>query len=391
MVGGAPPIQVHARHVPPNSHDGSSGPEHSASGGHPPESPSVVESAIDVCGGPFVAVSDPSSFPGSVEVEFGLVGDVVPESERVVEPCPSSSVGVSVSGAVSVSSGESEAGHPNSIATKQIAPGLHQGRGSNVLDCIAAPDGRRARLLTPTSLFHFFSVGLQNVSGLPSGLASMSTAQPQPTSLQRRTRSTLLVVALVFPAMACDSKSAASADKGQAPSGSPAPSSLDKPAPQPEPAQAQAKPAPAQAQAKVELTEYALDAAGAEWAGWVATAPTGCKLMEDMPKRARVACDGREGLDVTFDQNEVDFAEEKKTQEKADAMMDDTKISFTKDEADMLEWSRENTEHGFTSSSFLHRKTVEGVVITCGNSSGAVMGEELLQQHKDACASIKKK
>lgn len=195
----------------------------------------------------------------------------------------------------------------------------------------------------------------------------------------------LAVLALLFAAVGCDSKSAASPEKAEAKKDGPAPSAEKPGDPEPVAKAEEAKPAP-------ELAEYVLDSGGPEWVGWVATAPAGCKVMADLSQRVRIACGRRPKFDLVFDQGKVDFEARKKNLSDANAKTPETVRTVTKDEADALAWSSENKQHKFTTLSFLDRSTVEGVVITCGNLPTKGLADEVsVELHKRACASLAKK
>lgn len=142
-------MQVHARHAPPNSHDMSSGPAHSASDGQSFAPPPVVGSSVVTPWADVEVVSEPDVEDASLSVlsASALSASALPSS---VLPSPELSP-ASVAG--SALSGDPDAEHPRrSAATKSDA----RVWCLNTLGCIAALDGRRAELLAGAGAFSYF-------------------------------------------------------------------------------------------------------------------------------------------------------------------------------------------------------------------------------------------
>lgn len=214
----------------------------------------------------------------------------------------------------------------------------------------------------------------------------MHTTQCKTMALPARRFPTIAVFALLLSAAGCDAKPEASSEKTESKAKGD-PDGADKPD-GPKPAAA----VEPKAEAGPEMAEYVLDPGGPEWVGWVATAPAGCKVMEDGSKRVRIACGRKPRFDVLFDQAEVDFEARKKNLSEANAKTPETVRTVMKDEADALAWKSENKEHGFTTLSFLERRTVDGVIITCGNlPTRGLADDAAVQLHQRACASVAKK
>ncbi len=207
------------------------------------------------------------------------------------------------------------------------------------------------------------------------------------------THSLLMAAAVCFGIVACDapnedgSKSASSGeatpDKGAKGDTKPA---SDKPEPKP-----------------VEMVDHDLTSAHADWKGWVAKGPKDAKVLADGLKGARIAAKGPglmdrkkggdNGFDVAFAPGKQDLKPLKTNLEKGAANSSgDTKmtLTFTKNEAGMLEWTAEVA--GFKTYSFVKHIQVDAKDYTCKNNYMVGSGNEA--EHKrvlEACGSLKKK
>ena len=107
--------------------------------------------------------------------------------------------------------------------------------------------------------------------------------------------------------------------------------------------------APAETAKPVELVDHDLSSADPKWAGWSAKGPADAKVMADGVAGARLAAKGPslldrkpgsdEGFDIAFAWGKDDLASLKSNLKKG---ADDSKstLTFTKDEADRLEYTR---------------------------------------------------
>lgn len=191
---------------------------------------------------------------------------------------------------------------------------------------------------------------------------------------------------------------------GSAPAGSGAPAASGKPtAAATTTAAATATAKPAEPAKTVEMTEFDLSTADAKWKGWVAKGPSDAKVMQDGVQGARVAANGPNildrkpggdnGYDIAFAWGKDDLKELKKNLQKgADNPIGGAKmkLTFTKDEPDMLEYT---TEVGETKSyNFVMHMKVEKADVTCKN--GNMMGAGNEAEHKrlmDGCKTLMKK
>ncbi|PRQ06223.1 hypothetical protein [Enhygromyxa salina] len=148
------------------------------------------------------------------------------------------------------------------------------------------------------------------------------------------------------------------------------------------------KPAEPEAPAKPDfvMTEHDLSTIGPEWAGWVAQGPKSAKVMGDLGKAARIAA-GKDGFDLIFLPTKTDFAEVKAMLQKS-AEANKTKIEFTIDTPELLEWT--TTGDGWVSYSFQMNMTAGEQEITCKNLNGSE-SQLLVEVHKGQCATLVKK
>ncbi|MBA3393043.1 MAG: hypothetical protein H0T89_10385 [Deltaproteobacteria bacterium] len=139
------------------------------------------------------------------------------------------------------------------------------------------------------------------------------------------------------------------------------------------------------------MVELDLSPADPVWAGWVAEGPASVKVMKDGVKGARIAGGKRdEYFDVNWVQKKKDLAELKANLKRGDEASQGMKLTFVKDEPGVLEWTSEAS--GKTTHSFVMHMTVDNVTITCGNNyMVGIASEAMLEQHKRACQSLKKK
>ncbi len=148
-----------------------------------------------------------------------------------------------------------------------------------------------------------------------------------------------------------------------------------------------------------ELIEYDLAPAGKAWNGWTAKAPKGCKVMEDLGKAARLACDGpgmedrsgRHGFDIAFAQGHADLAKlkEQRADRWAKAKTAGEHVMLA-DKPDFLAW-REGKDKALTFH-FLRHMKVAGQDFTCKTNlmiGGGTEAEHAL--HLAACRTLAKK
>jgi hypothetical protein len=138
------------------------------------------------------------------------------------------------------------------------------------------------------------------------------------------------------------------------------------------------------------MVEHDLSSADPEWAGWVAQGPEGAKVMADGVKGARIAA-GKIDWDLAWAPKKTDLAELKKNLEKgAENSKGEMKLTFTTDTPEALEWTSEG--YGATNYNFVIHMQVEDREISCKNNYMiGIPSKELLEQHKEACKSLKKK
>ncbi len=159
---------------------------------------------------------------------------------------------------------------------------------------------------------------------------------------------------------------------------------------------------PAAAPVKPEpLVEHDLGPAHADWKGWVAKAPKNAKVMADGVKGARLAAKGPNalerargkvgGFDLRFSPKKMDLATTKKNIQKgADNSKGKLKLEWLVDKPDHLEWLADG--YGTKSWSFAIHMKVDGRDVTCSNNHMMGIGSKvLLEQHKEACKTLKKK
>lgn len=167
------------------------------------------------------------------------------------------------------------------------------------------------------------------------------------------------------------------------------------------PATATAAPKPA-AKA-VDMIDIDLSTADAKWKGWTAKGPADAKVLADGVQGARIAAKGPSildhtkggdnGFDMAFAWGKDDFKSLRKNLQKgADNPIGNTKmkLTFTKDEPDLLEWT---TEVGDTKTyNFEMHMKVEKADVTCKNNY--MIGSGNADEHKrvmDACKTLAKK
>jgi hypothetical protein len=204
---------------------------------------------------------------------------------------------------------------------------------------------------------------------------------------------TIVVLASLGLALACDSAGSGTPAPSETKSASSSPAKKAEPEAAPKTAapEAAAKKAEPEAAAPLELVEHDLSSADPEWSGWVAKGAKDGKVMADGVKGARIASNGRDGFDLNFKPKHVDLKQLKKNLEiGAAASEGKMTLTFTKDAADGLEWT--SVGYGTTSYSFVHLMKVAGRDVSCGNNyMVGIRDEGRLQQHKDACTSLAKK
>lgn len=191
------------------------------------------------------------------------------------------------------------------------------------------------------------------------------------------------------------SASAAAASGSPAASGKPAATATASATATAKPEAPAAKPA--------EMVEFDLGTADPKWKGWVAKGPADAKVLADGVQGARIAAKGPSildqkkggdnGFDVAFAWGKEDLKGLKKNlQQGADHPIGDMKmkLTFTKEEPDLLEWTTEVGESK-TYNFVMHMK-VEKTDITCKNNFMVGAGNE--DEHKrimEACKTLAKK
>ncbi len=152
-----------------------------------------------------------------------------------------------------------------------------------------------------------------------------------------------------------------------------------------------------------EMAEFDLSTADPKWKGWVAKGPADAKVLADGVNGARIAAKGPsildqkkggdQGFDMAFAWGKDDLKTLKKNlQTGADNPIGGMKVklTWTKDEADLLEWTTEVGE--MKSYNFVQHMKVEKTDITCKNNY--MMGSGNEAEHKrvmDACKTLAKK
>jgi hypothetical protein len=148
------------------------------------------------------------------------------------------------------------------------------------------------------------------------------------------------------------------------------------------------KPAEPEKPAPIEMKEHDLTSAGAEWEGWVAQGAASGEVMGDLGKAARIAGGKDTDFDLLFVPKKTDFAESKANVEKGAEANAGTKVTFTSDTPELLEWTTEG--EGWSSYSFEMNMTVGDREVTCKTLHGTKT-PEARDQHKAACATLAKK
>jgi hypothetical protein len=160
---------------------------------------------------------------------------------------------------------------------------------------------------------------------------------------------------------------------------------------------------PSPAKAAVALADFDLSTADAKWKGWTAKGPADAKVMADGVQGARIAAKGPSildqkkggdnGFDVAFAWGKDDLKALKKNLQKgADNPVGNVKmkLTFTRDEADMLEWTTEVGDSK-TYSFEMHMK-IGKADVTCKNNYMVGSGNpEEHQRVMDACKTLNKK
>lgn len=151
----------------------------------------------------------------------------------------------------------------------------------------------------------------------------------------------------------------------------------------------------------VEMVEHDLSSAHDVWKGWIAKGPKGAKVLADGVKGARIAAKGPsmldrkpggdQGFDLAFAPGKQDLKTLKTNLEKGASNPESkTKLTFTKEEDGMLEWTAEVGKS--KSYNFVMHMQVEGKDYTCKNNY--MMGSGNEAEHKrvlDACKTLAKK
>jgi len=162
------------------------------------------------------------------------------------------------------------------------------------------------------------------------------------------------------------------------------------------------KPAGKEAAPKpIEMVEHDLSSAHEVWKGWVAKGPKDAKVLADGVKGARIAAKGPSiidrkpggdnGFDVAFAPGKQDLKGLKTNLEKGAANPEaKMKLTFTKEEDSMLEWT---AEVGKTKTyNFVQHIQVDGKDYTCKNNYMVGAGNEAEhKRHLEACKTLKKK
>jgi hypothetical protein len=136
------------------------------------------------------------------------------------------------------------------------------------------------------------------------------------------------------------------------------------------------------------MKEHDLTSAGADWEGWAAQGPVSAQIMGDLGKAARIAGGKDDDFDLLFVPKKTDFAETKSNVEKGAEANAGTKVTFTSDTPELLEWTTEG--EGWASYSFAMNMTAGEREVTCKTLNGTKTPEARDVQ-KAACATLAKK
>jgi hypothetical protein len=137
------------------------------------------------------------------------------------------------------------------------------------------------------------------------------------------------------------------------------------------------------------MVEIDLSTADPARKGWVANGPKDAKVLADGVHGARIAAKGMDAFDVAFGPAKTSLKDVKGGLQ-AGSKASGSKITYTVDAPDKLEWT---TEVGSSKSmNFVWNYKASGKDVSCLTNSGmGVSSDAMITQLKAACGTLHKK